>query len=151
MKPSKSTIISVGKGFWKEERKVSGKKLDLFRGQNIPHNSKTIDRTEGIAAVISHKSTDLRRKSYSRPKSIYRLGMKFVNQLRKYNGEVSRNLQIGATYHLYWAIENEDCPRILEWFIPADNIKMDQAKMIDRVIIEAENLGVSVKIFLIPD
>jgi len=38
-------MISLGEGFWTRDRRRSGPYVDELRGQNIPGNSKAIDRT----------------------------------------------------------------------------------------------------------
>jgi len=143
--------FDFGENFWKRNRMASGKSIDQLRGQNIPHNSKSIDKTSGLACIISHKSTDIRRKSYTNPKSIFRLGMRFVHDLAIYQGEVRRDHKIGATYHLHWATDNPDCKRILEWYIPASIIPEEKINAIKKVIITAKAHGVKVNIYTILD
>lgn len=142
-------ILDLGEGFWKENRRYSGKKIDIVRGQNIPSNSKTIDRTLYPSGIVSHKSTDVRAKSYSNPKSLYWLGMRFVNKLLEYRGEIRRDHKIGATYYLMWAVEESRVPRILEWFVPLDGISDQHKKMLKLVQIDAQKVGVEVKIILV--
>lgn len=143
-------IISFGDGFWKENRMKSGKEIDLYRNQNIPQNSKTIDRTMRLSGVVSHKSTDVRRKSYAKPNTIYRLGMRFAKELQNYRGEIRRNHKIGASYYLNWAIESKDTSRVLEWFLPL-NVNKEQKKEIEWVVTDAAKLGITVQIFQIED
>jgi len=100
MSKLKAQNIDFGQDFWKGDRKASGRSIDGLRGQNIPFNSKIIDPTIGLDAVVSHKSTDIRLKSYLSAQRLYRLGTHFVRQLMNYNGEVRMGHKIGATYNL---------------------------------------------------
>ncbi|MDO8459161.1 MAG: hypothetical protein Q7T07_19845 [Burkholderiaceae bacterium] len=109
-------VTSLGDGFWSRDRKKAGLLVDVLRGQNIPGNAKTIDRTLVPDGIVSHKSTDLRCKSYQSPRAVYRLGMAFARSVAQYQGEVRRNHKIKATYFLEWAVQRSDAPRILEWF-----------------------------------
>ena len=142
---------NFGWGFWQKNRLASGKEIDSLRGQNIPSNSKTIDRTEGLNIIISHKSTDIRLKSYTHPSTVYRTGMRYVQQLASYEGEVRRDLKKKATYHLYWAVEAENSKRILEWFIPIDGVDYEHELAISRVIDKAHELGVEVRVFRVAE
>lgn len=152
MKPSLTVKeIDFGAGFWKKERKLSGKEIDRLRNQNIPHNSKVIDRTIMLDCIVSHKSTDTRCKSYHRPESLYRLGMKFVNELKNYKGEIRQDHKIKATYHLTWPIENPQCKRILEWFIPSFLNNKEQELVLSRVIEDGLKQGVQVMLYEIID
>lgn len=148
---TKETSLDFGKGFWKADRMISGKKVDQLRNQNIPSNSKTIDRTSGLACIISHKSTDIRRKSYENSRTVYRLGMKFIQQLSKYQGEIRRDHKIGATYHLHWATDHPDCKRILEWFIPFYSIPQNHISAIEKVVEEAALQHINVNIYTVLD
>lgn len=65
--------IHMNDGFWRGNRLVTGKLIDEWFDQNIPGNSKAIDRTVGTNCVVSHKSTDLRPKSYRSPNRVYSL------------------------------------------------------------------------------
>lgn len=80
--------MNFGAGFWREYRKLSGERIDALRGQKIPHNSHSIDRTPVPNGMASHKSTDLRLKSYRSPRAVYRIGRRFGRQLVCYTGEV---------------------------------------------------------------
>ncbi len=144
-------VADFGRGFWLRERKLSGKQIDFIRGQNIPHNAKSIDRTIGLSCVVSHKSTDLRLNSYRSPKTVYRIGMKFVRHLKDYQGEVRCDHKIKATYHLHWALEGCDTLRVLEWFIPAARVTSAQEASLIRVVKDASECGVSVKIVRVRD
>ncbi len=144
-------ILDFGEGFWKADRLLSGKKIDRLRNQNIPHNSRTIDRTSGLSCIISHKSTDLRRKSYINSRTVYRLGMRYVQQLANYQGEIRRDYKIGATYHLHWATDRLDCERILEWFIPSYFMPQHLEEAIRKVIEEAALKKINVIIYAILD
>jgi len=141
----------LGRGFWKKSRLTSGKEIDSLREQNIPSNSKTIDRTMGRNTIISHKSTDIRLKSYSRTSAVYRTGMRYVRQLASYTGEVRRDLKKKATYYLHWAIETEGSKRILEWFIPLDGIDNEQELVLSRVVDDAQELGVEVHVYRVAE
>lgn len=145
------TIQDFGEGFWKKNRLQSGKEIDQLRGQNIPHNSKIIDRTAELDCIVSHKSTDLRLKSYASLKMVYRLGMKFVRELSEYKGEVRQDHKIQATYHLTWAIESENCKRVLEWFIPDCELPDIQCSALDSVVNDGLACGVIVKLFKVKD
>ena len=142
--------LDYGRGFWLGDRLQSGKRIDALRFQNIPHNARVIDRTVGADAVVSHKSTDLRRASYRSPARVYRLGMSFVRSLAAYGGEVRCDHQKKATYYLHWAIEQRG-PRILEWFIPATGVTTAQEAALTRVINDAKPIGVTVLILHIKD
>ncbi|MEP7375290.1 MAG: hypothetical protein ABI675_17955 [Chitinophagaceae bacterium] len=122
-----------------------------LRGQNIPSNSKAIDKTISDNCIVSHKSTDLRKISYQSAKTVYRLGMCFVTALRNYSGEVRRDHKIGATYHLNWTTENPECIRILEWFIPDFEIPDECMKTLQRIINEGRSFGILVSIFKVRD
>lgn len=137
----------LGQGFWKKNRLVSGKEIDSIRGQNIPSNSKTIDRTKGINIIVSHKSTDVRLKSYIRPSAVFRVGMRYARQLATYKGETRRDLKKKATYFLTWPVEAKDCRRILEWFLPLDGVHPEQEQAIERVVNTACEIGVEVHVF----
>lgn len=141
----------LGRGFWRKNRLASGKEIDSIRGQNIPSNSKTIDRTEGLNVMISHKSTDIRLKSYIRPRAVYRIGMRYVRQIASYNGEVRKDHKKKATYHLHWAVETEDSKRVLEWFLPLKGVANEQEVAIHKVVVEAGELGVDVHVFRVPE
>jgi hypothetical protein len=149
--PSNETLVDFGRGFWRECRKLSGKRVDVLCGQNIPHNSRSIDRTLVPNGVVSHKSTDLRLKSYRSPRTVYRLGMRFVREVHDYSGEIRCDHKKKATYHLHWAIEAPDAARILEWFIPASGISNEQECSLKQVIDEAKTAGVVVKLFRVCD
>lgn len=140
-------VISLGEDFWSRDRRKAGCLVDVLRGQNIPANSKTIDRTLVGDGVVSHKSTDLRCKSYQSPRVVYRLGMTFVRSLAEYRGEVRRNHTIKATYFLEWAVQRPDAPRILEWFVPMSGVGIDQELVLRQVVNEGAALGVCVKVF----
>jgi len=142
--------LDYGRGFWAGDRLLSGKRIDVLRLQNIPHNARVIDRTIGLDTVVSHKSTDLRRPSYRSASRVYRRGMLFVRSLAAYSGEVRCDHQKKTTYYLRWAIEHNG-PRILEWFIPANGITTDQEAALDRVTQDAIRLGVTVEILRIRD
>lgn len=144
-------ICDLGRGFWKKNRLASGKEIDSLRGQNIPFNSKTIDRTEGLNVAIGHKSTDIRLKSYVLPSAVYRIGMRYVRQLALYTGEVRRDLKKKATYHLHWAVEAEGSKQILEWFIPLEGVANEQEVVIHKVVTEAVELGVDVRVFRVAE
>jgi hypothetical protein len=145
------TRIDFGRGFWRGDRKLSGKRIDVLRMQNIPHNSRCIDRTVGGKCVVSHKSTDLRLKSYQSPQAVYRLGMCFVGQLRTYAGEVRRDHKKKATYHLHWAVEAPDAVRVLEWFVPLSGVTPAHESALQRVIEDASRAGVTVALFRVTD
>jgi hypothetical protein len=143
--------VDFGSGFWREQRMVSGKRIDVLRGQNIPHNSRSIDRTLVPNGVVSHKSTDLRLKSYRSPRTVYRLGTRFVREVQEYSGEIRCDHKKKATYHLHWAVEAPGAARILEWFIPACGISNEQECSLKQVIDEAKTAGVLVKLFRVRD
>lgn len=138
--------VDFGRGFWLQRRMTSGASIDRIMGQNIPCNSRVIDRTELPNSIVSHKSTDLRLASYRNLTRVYRLGMNFVKSLANYKGEVRMDHRKKATYHLHWAIERDDCKRILEWYIPADGLSNEQESIIEKIVTDAEILGVIVKI-----
>jgi hypothetical protein len=140
-----------GAGFWLSDRRLSGKRIDVLRGQNIPHNAKVIDRTIGANCVVSHKSTDLRLKSYRSPRAVYRLGMHFVRQLCAYRGEVRCDHRLKATFNLHWGVEDPSARRFLEWFVPQTGISAEQEDALAQVIEEASKLDVRVVIIRIPD
>lgn len=143
--------LDFGSGFWREERLLSGKRIDVLRGQNIPHNSRSIDRTLVPNGIVSHKSTDLRLKSYRSPRAVYRLGMRFVREIQDYSGETRCDHKKKATYHLRWAIETSSAVRILEWFIPAKGVSEEQEFSLTQVVNDAKAAGVTVKIFRVND
>lgn len=140
-------VVDFGPAFWREDRRRSGRRIDVLRGQNIPSNSRTIDRTLVPKGVVSHKSTDLRLKSYQSPASVRRLGLKFARDLRDYTGEVRRDRQIKATYHLHWAVEGGQVQRTLEWFVPATGVSEGQESALAEVAAEASKLGVALRLF----
>lgn len=140
-------VISLGDGFWTGDRRKSGLHVDVLRGQNIPGNSKAIDRTLVPDGVVSHKSTDLRCKSYQSPQVIYRMGMAFAKSVAHYKGEVRRNHSRRATYFLEWAVQRAQAPRILEWFVPSEGISAEQEQALRRVVEEGARLGVEVRLF----
>jgi hypothetical protein len=143
--------IDFGAGFWTMDRKSSGKNIDVLRGQNIPGNSRTIDRTIGLGCIVSHKSTDFRLKSYQPANRIYHLGMHFVRHLLKYKGEIRMDHKIGATYNLQWAVEVPECKRILEWFIPDCERSDAVEQALNRVVTNAAIAGVEVQLFKVKD
>lgn len=140
-----------GRGFWAQDRKATGKSIDVLRGQNIPHNSRTIDRTVGIDTIVSHKSTDLRLKSYRSPQAVYRLGMGFVKQLASYKGEVRQDHKKKATYYLHWMLDDPGTVRILEWFLPCTGVADEIEVALQRVALEARSCGVTVLLLRILD
>ncbi len=140
-------VISLGDGFWTRDRRKSGLHVDILRGQNIPGNSRAIDRTLVPDGVVSHKSTDLRCKSYQSPQVIYRMGMAFVRSVANYKGEVRRNHSIKATYFLEWAVQREAAPRILEWFVPNEGVKAEQQLALRRVVEDGARMGVEVRLY----
>jgi hypothetical protein len=147
----KEPPLDFGKNFWKIDRKLSGRNIDAYRDQNIPFNSKTIDRTVGQAGVVSHKSTDIRLKSYQSQARLYSLGMWFARQLAAYKGEVRMDHQIGATYNLQWAVESPEATRTLEWFIPEHELSLSHENTIRRIIAGAALLNITIKIFPVLD
>ncbi len=139
--------IDFGPDFWSKDRRRSGREIDVLRGQNIPANSKSIDRTRGMSTVISHKSTDLRCRSYQSPRAVHRLGMSFVRTLAAYAGETRCDHKIKATYHLHWALEAPDAQRILEWLVPQSGVSIEQEDALAGVVAAARSHGVTVKVF----
>jgi hypothetical protein len=146
-----ATNVDFGRGFWRECRKLSGKRIDVIRGQNIPHNSRCIDRTLVPRGIVSHKSTDLRLKSYRSATSVYRRGMNFVADLVAYKGEVRCDHKKKATYHLHWAVEGNKARRVLEWFVPACGVSDEQVAALKRVVQDGLVLGVRVEIYRIAE
>lgn len=142
--------VNLGLDFWNVERKLAGKQLDVLRGQNIPSNARTIDRTVGGSTVVSHKSTDLRYKSYRSASTVYGLGTSFVRSLKAYKGETRRDNKIKATFHLEWAVASPDAVRILEWFVPLDGITEQQEHSLQRVVEYGQRHGVVVSIMRVP-
>lgn len=142
--------LHIRDGFWRENRLASGRSLDALFGQNIPSNAKTIDRTVGTHRIVSHKSTDLRLKSYRNPGRVYRLGMSFVQSLIDYQGEVRRDRKLKATYHLYWATEHPECERVLAWFVP-QFVGEDHETAIARVVRDARRRAVEVVVYRVAD
>jgi hypothetical protein len=71
--------LDYGPGFWQGNRLQSGKNIDAWRSQNIPHNACVIDRTAGADTVVSHKSTDLRRVSYRTSARVYYAGSRHMD------------------------------------------------------------------------
>ena len=140
-------VISLGEGFWTQDRRKSGLHVDVLRGQNIPGNSKAIDRTLVPDGIVSHKSMDLRCKSYQSPRVIYRLGMAFANSVADYKSEVRRNHSLKATYFLERAVQRPDAPRILEWLVPKEGVGPEQELALGRVVEDGACLGVEVKLF----
>lgn len=140
-------ILDLGSDFWLRDRLKSGQEIDRLRGQNIPFNSRVIDRTDGISCVVSHKSTNLLCLSYQSPRAVYRLGMSFVRDLAAYQGEVRRNRKIKATYFLSWALQGPNPRRILEWFVPYSGVTGGQEEALELVVSEALALGVEVRVF----
>jgi hypothetical protein len=139
--------INLGLDFWLKNRLCSGLEIDVLRGQNIPANSRLIDRTVGANGVVSHKSTDLTCKSYRSPSTVYRLGMSFVASIARYKGEVRRNRKLQATYFLHWALEQPNAYRVLEWFVPVDGVSTEQEAALARVVSEGRDKGVEVRLF----
>ncbi|HJT66392.1 MAG TPA: hypothetical protein VJ749_08065 [Pyrinomonadaceae bacterium] len=146
-----SEPLDFGRGFWRECRRLTGKRIDVLRDQNIPHNSRCIDRTLVPNGVVSHKSTDLRRKSYRSAATVYRRGMNFVADLVAYEGEVRCDHKKKATYHLHWALEGAEPPRVLEWFVPALGVSEEQAAALKRVVQDSATLGVRVEIYRVAE
>ena len=144
---TETTVLDFGRGFWQECRRLTGKRIDTIRGQNIPHNSRCIDRTLVPNGIASHKSTDVRLKSYRSGNAVYRLGLRFVRELASYKGEVRCDHKKKATYHLRWAIEEAGVPRVLEWFVPDCGVSSAQELQFERVIHEAAQHGVTVRIY----
>lgn len=144
---SHTEVVDFGEDFWKRDRRQSGKDIDVIRGQNIPTNARVIDRTLVPPGVVSHKSTDLRRKSYRRPGSIYRRGMQFVKKLANYTGETRQDHKKGATYYLHWALEGPESKRVLEWFVPLNGVSKDHENALGKVVQDAKEYGVVVRIF----
>lgn len=140
-------VTSLGEGYWSRDRKRAGLLVDVLRGQNIPGNSKTIDRTLIPDGIVSHKSTDLRCKSYQSPRTVYRLGMAFARSIAQYQGEVRRNHTIKATYFLGWAVQRSEAPRILEWFVPLSGVGAEQELALRQVVDDSAVLGVTVRLF----
>jgi len=143
-------IVDCGRGFWLGDRMSSGKRIDALRNQNIPHNSRTIDRTVGLNGIVSHKSTDLRRKTYRSAQTVYRLGMRFVKEVQAYAGEVRCDHKKGATYHLHWAVEGPAL-RMLEWFVPETGVPEVGERALRQVVDDARQLSVTVVILRVPD
>lgn len=137
-------VLDFGRAFWSDPPFRRGKQLDDLRRQNIPHNSRVIDRTDGHD-MVSHKTTDLRCPTYKSGSRVYQLGMSFVRDLAAYKGEVRRNRKIKATYHLHWCIE-ENGRRTLEWFVP-DALTAAQEEALAAVVRDALPLGVAVLVF----
>ena len=146
---TRRVTLDFGAGFWSGDRRLSGKRIDVLRGQNIPGNSRVIDRTLVPRGVVSHKSTDVRCKSYRYPSSIYRIGMRFAQALAAYRGEIRQDHQRKATYNLQWAVEGHDVQRILEWFIPANDVSADHMRAVKRVVRDARDLGVKIQVLRI--
>jgi hypothetical protein len=144
------TNIDLGLTFWDGERKLAGKRVDLLRGQNIPSNARTIDRTVGLFCVVSHKSTDLRCKSYKLPSKVYCLGTSFVRSIAGYKGEVRKDHKIKATYYLNWAVESLDSTRVLEWFVPLHGVTAEQEESLRRVVAYGVTHGVEVRVMRVP-
>ena len=142
-------ILDFGDDFWSGDRRLSGKRIDVLRGQNIPGNSRVIDRTLVPRGVVSHKSTDVRCKSYRYPSSLYRIGMRFARAVAAYRGEVRQDHQKKATYNLQWAVEGKGVQRILEWFIPASDVSTNHLRAIKQVVRDARDLGVKVRVIRI--
>jgi len=145
------TECDFGRGFWARDRLATGKEIDNLRGQNIPSNSRTIDRTTVPTSIVSHKSTDIRRKSYRRLSKVYRTGMRFATELSQYEGEIRKDHRKKATYHLHWALEMSECKRVLEWFIPLTGVADDQMQAVERVVRDAAALGVEVNVYRVLD
>jgi hypothetical protein len=143
--------LDFGRGFWRECRRLSGKRVDSLRGQNIPHNSRCIDRTLVPKGVVSHKSTDLRLRTYRSPATIYRRGMAFVTELAAYKGEIRCDHKKKATYHLHWAVEEPDARRVLEWFVPASSVRKEQEIALQRVVDDAKSRGVRVELYRVAE
>ena len=144
------TSINLGATFWEVERRRAGKLLDGIRGQNIPSNARTIDRTEGISTVVSHKTTDLRCKSYLVSSAVYSLGTSFVRALAAYKGETRRDHKIKATYFLAWALQAPEAKRILEWFVPMRGVTPEQEASMQRVVEYGLSRYVEVQILRVP-
>lgn len=141
---SEVQVLDFGRAFWSDPPFRRGKQLDDLRRQNIPHNSRVIDRTDG-SNMVSHKTTDLRCPTYQSGPRVYHLGMGFVRDLAAYRGEVRRNWKIKATYYLDWCIE-ENGRRTLEWFVP-DALTAAQEEALATVVKDAVPLGVTVVVF----
>lgn len=148
---TRSVTLDFGKGFWLRDRRLTGKLIDVLRGQNIPGNSRVIDRTLVPRGVVSHKSTDVRCKSYRYPSTLHRLGMRFVRSLAAYRGEVRQDHRVKATYNLQWAVEGKRVNRILEWFIPAVSVSTAHARALRQVARDARAVGVEVRLLRIAD
>lgn len=143
--------IDLGSGFWRRNRLESGASIDGLRGQNIPFNSKVIDRTEGLERIVSHKSTDVRLPSYRKPGAVYRIGMRFVRALAAYQGEVRCDHRKKASYHLHWMVEDPKAERLLEWFVPETGVSEKQEDEMERVVTEGAMRGIKIAVLRVPD
>jgi hypothetical protein len=126
--------------FWDRNRLQSGRLLDELLAQNIPFNSRAIDRTEGSNHFVSHKSTDLRRKTYQSLSRLRRLGKSFVRALSMYTGEVRQDHQLKVTYYLMvppFVTPDEPVRKTLEWYVPIHGVSVEQ----ERVLREVEQFG----------
>jgi hypothetical protein len=138
--PKRRRLDELPTDFWDRNRLQSGKLLDELLAQNIPFNSRAIDRTEGANHFISHKSTDLRRKTYQSLSRLRRLGKSFVRDLALYKGEVRQDHQLKATYYLMmppFLPHHESIRKTLEWYVPIQGVSCEQ----ERVLREVEELG----------
>lgn len=144
------TEINLGPTFWTVERRLAGRQVDMLRGQNIPSNARVIDRTVGLSSVVSHKSTDLRCRSYTVPSAVYCLGTSFVRSLAAYQGEIRKDHKIKATYFLGWAIESPDSKRVLEWYVPLHGVTREQEESLQRVVEYGRTRRVEVKVMRAP-
>lgn len=143
--------IDLGGGFWRRNRLESGASVDELRGQNIPFNSKVIDRTEALKRIVSHKSTDIRLTSYLRPGAVYRIGMRFVRVLAAYQGEVRCDHRKKVTFHLHRMVEAPKAERLLEWFVPETGVSEKQEDGMERVVTEGARRGIKVAVLRVPD
>ena len=103
-----------------------------------------------MSTVVSHKSTDLRCKSYRSASVVYGLGTSFVRSLAAYEGETRQNHKIKATFHLGWAVASPNAFRVLEWFVPLDGVTEEQEASLLRVVEYGQIRGVTVNLMRVP-
>lgn len=145
-------LSRVPEDFWDQNRLQSGRQLDSILGQNIPFNSKTIDRTDGLHSYVSHKSTDLRRKTYRSLARIRYIGKHFVRVLSAYKGEVRQDHKLKATFYLMVApfVDAGAEPiKILEWYLPKSGVTKEQITAVEEVAAYGARWGIDVRVFRI--
>lgn len=141
----------LGPGFWRESRVIIGKGIDNFLGQNIPSNSKTIDKTIGSDAVSSFKSTDLRLRTYQNLLVVRRMVRSWIERLNAYRGETRADNIRKVTFVGDWGDLGPQGQRLLEWFIPSVKLSEELEELLKELEELALGHGVELRIYRIKD